>query len=41
MKSLVVAIPADVQAGEGAKVKLDFVADHDAIFERSSKNKDS
>ncbi|MFJ7023956.1 hypothetical protein [Pseudomonas aeruginosa] len=30
-------IPADVQAGEGAKVKLDFVLDHDAIFERLSK----
>lgn len=33
-------IPADVQAGEGAKVKLDLVVDHDAIFERLSKPKD-
>lgn len=32
-------IPADVQAGEGSKVKLDFVLDFDAIFERSSKSK--
>ncbi|EMM6196314.1 hypothetical protein AAA533_24615 [Pseudomonas aeruginosa] len=34
-------IPADVQAGEGTKVKLDFVRDHDAIFERLSKPKGS
>lgn len=33
-------IPADVQAGEGSKVKLDLVLDHDAIFERLSKPKD-
>ena len=32
-------IPADAQAGEGAKVKLDFVHDFDAVFERISKSK--
>lgn len=32
-------IPADPQGGEGAKVKLDFVFDFDAVFERSSKPK--
>ncbi|WP_122679702.1 hypothetical protein [Pseudomonas viridiflava] len=30
-------IPANVQAGEGAKVKIDFVLDFDAVFERDSK----
>jgi len=32
-------IPADAEAGEGAKVKLDFVHDFDAVFERISKSK--
>lgn len=32
-------IPADAKTGEGAKVKLDFVLDHNAIFERLSKSK--
>ena len=30
-------IPANVQAGEGAKVKIEFVFDFDAVFERGSK----
>jgi len=32
-------IPANAQAGEGAKVKIDFVFDFDAVFERVSKPK--
>jgi hypothetical protein len=32
-------IPANVQAGEGAKVKIEFVFDFDAVFERGSKTK--
>ncbi|MCQ2049376.1 Uncharacterised protein [Stutzerimonas stutzeri] len=34
-------IPANAQAGEGAKVKIDFVVDFDAVFERVSKAKSS
>jgi hypothetical protein len=32
-------IPADVQAGEGTKVKIDFGFDFDSVFERVSKAK--